>query len=92
MDPGHFVKLVVIEDRRRVGAARRGGSVREAAECLLDGWPRPHGPQYVAALRACHACLSGEIPTEPARAAFIEAAAEVGILIGEAPPRQGQQP
>jgi hypothetical protein len=33
------------------------------------------------------ACLSGEIPTEPARVAFIAAAGEVGILIGEAPLR-----
>jgi Protein of unknown function (DUF982) len=88
MGPCRFDKLVVIEDTRRVGSLRNVGSVLEAAETLLDKWPKGRGPKHREALRACHACLSGEIPTESARAAFIEAAIEVGILIGEAPARR----
>ena len=86
MDDGPFGKLVVIE-RGPPGAARSVGSVQEAAECLLDGWPRPHGALYVAALRACHDALAGKISTETARQAFLRAAREAGILIGEAPLR-----
>jgi hypothetical protein len=87
-----FDKLVVIEDRRRVGSQRNVGSVREAAECLIGiHWPRPRGPKSRAAERACLRAHAGEIAPEAARQAFMEAAGEAGILIGEAPVRGGQQ-
>jgi hypothetical protein len=87
-----FDKLVVVADRRRVGSQRNVGSVREAAECLIDiHWPRPRGPKSRAAERACLRAHAGEIAPEAARQAFMEAAGEAGILIGEAPVRGGQQ-
>jgi hypothetical protein len=87
VDPCRFDRLVVIEDRHRVGSRRNVGSAREAAKILLDKWPRPRGSAYVAALQACFAALAGEILPEAARQAFMDAAREVGILIGEAPVR-----
>ena len=81
-----FDKLVVIEDRRRVGSQRNVGSVREAAECLIGiHWPRPRGARHRAAEEACLRAHAGEIPPEAARQAFVEAAREAGILIGDAP-------
>jgi hypothetical protein len=85
LDPYRFDKLVVIEDRRRVGSRRNVGSVREAAACLLDEkWPKPRGPKSRAAAEACLQALAGEILPEAARQAFIAAAREAGVLIGEA--------
>jgi hypothetical protein len=82
-----FNRLVVIETRR-IGQLRNVGSVTEAAECLVaSDWPRPHGAQHRAASRACLRALAGEISPEAARRAFMEAAREAGILIGEAPVR-----
>jgi hypothetical protein len=71
----------------RFGLHRCIESVREAAKCLIDRWPENHGKAYLAALHACHDALGGELATEIARQAFIAAAREVGILIGEAPLR-----
>ena len=62
-----FDKLVVIEDRRRVGSQRNVGSVREAAECLIGiHWPRPHGARHRAAERACLRAHAGENVTSGA--------------------------
>jgi Protein of unknown function (DUF982) len=83
-----FDKLVVIEDRRRVGSQRNVGSVREAAECLIGiHWPQPRGARHREAATACLQALAGEINPEIARLAFMAAAHEAGILIGEAPLR-----
>jgi Protein of unknown function (DUF982) len=88
MDPYRFDRLVVIEDRRRLGSRRNVGSVREAAECLLDKkWLKPRSPKSRAAAEACLQALAGEILPEAARQAFMDAAREAGILIGEAPVR-----
>src|SRR4029453_12103684 len=84
---GSFERLVVIEQPGRVGQYRRVGSVREAAECLIDQWPKNRGVAYLAALHACLDAVRGSVSTETARQAFIAAAREVGILIGEAPLR-----
>jgi Protein of unknown function (DUF982) len=87
-----FDRLVVIEDRRRVETRRNVGSVQEAAECLIGiHWPRPGGAQHRAAAEACLQAMAGEISPEAVRQAFMEAAREAGILIGEAPVRGGQQ-
>jgi hypothetical protein len=52
-----------------------------------DQWPKNRGVAYLAALHACLDALRGTVSTETARQAFIAAAREVGILIGEAPLR-----
>jgi Protein of unknown function (DUF982) len=84
----YFNRLVVIEDRRRVGTRRNVGSVQEAAEILVAShWPQPRGPRHREAATACLQVLAGEINPEIARLAFMAAAHEAGILIGEKPVR-----
>jgi hypothetical protein len=84
----YFDRLVVIEDRRRVGMWRNVGLVQEAAEILVSShWPKPRGPRHREAAEACLQALAGEINPEIARLAFMAAAHEAGILIGEAPVR-----
>jgi hypothetical protein len=88
MDSCRFNRLVIIEDRRRAGSVHNTGSVQEAAEILVAShWPRPRGPRHREAATACLQALAGEINPEIARLAFMAAAAEAGILIGEAPLR-----
>jgi Protein of unknown function (DUF982) len=83
-----FYRLVVVDDRRRVGTRRNVGSVQEAAECLVSShWPQPRGARHREAATACLQALAGEIAPGVARQAFMEAAREAGILIGDAPVR-----
>ena len=71
----------------RIGRLRNVGSVAEAAEYLVGSdWPR-RGAQHCAAATACLQALAGEISPEAARQAFIAAAREAGIFIGEKPLR-----
>ena len=81
----HFSRRVVIESGR-VRRMRRIGSVREAAQYLLEGWPHERrGTAYSEALSACVTVLSGADNPEIARDAFIAAAKEVGIFVREGP-------
>ena len=75
----------VIIETAQVGRLRTVTSVREAAECLLDaGWPKGRrGKAHKAAVGACHAALGGRLDAEAARAAFILAAQEAGIVASE---------
>ncbi|MER9061738.1 DUF982 domain-containing protein [Mesorhizobium sp. M0074] len=77
-----FRKPVVVQpgriDRDRVVA-----SVSDAAEVLLRDWPRPEGKSRLAAIEACLAVIRGEKPPRIARQAFIAAAKEARILLGE---------
>ena len=59
-------------------------SAREAAECLIGGWPKGRrGRAYIAGLGAMNAALGGRLDAETARAAFIAAAKEAGIFVRE---------
>ena len=79
-----FRPSVCIE-MKQPARSRAVGSVREAAECLLDaGWPKGRrGKAHKAAVGACHAALGGRLDAEAARAAFILAAQEAGIVAPE---------
>jgi hypothetical protein len=80
-----FARPVVIETNV-VGRHRVVGSVREAAECLVSGWPhKGRGRAYLVALSLCHETLVRDGDAEPARQAFIAAANEVGVFVREAP-------
>jgi hypothetical protein len=60
------------------------GSVREAAECLVDDWPTEgRGRAYQIACIICRRALAGYAAAEPARLAFIAAAKEVDIFVRE---------
>ncbi len=56
-------------------------SAKGACECLID-WPHANrgGPAYREAVDACNAAISGTGTAEAARAAFIRAAEESGML------------
>lgn len=60
-------------------------STREAAECLLYGWPAVGlNRKHLEARRACLAVLEGQKKALTARRAFAAAAKEAGILIEHA--------
>ena len=68
---------------------RRIGSAKEAAECLLRGWPElGRGKRFLTALEAFRNAVTGKGQVEPARKAFIAAAKEVGIFVREAEPKR----
>ncbi|CAN7677152.1 DUF982 domain-containing protein [Phyllobacterium sp. LjRoot231] len=58
-------------------------SIGEAAEFLLYHWPLAHGEKLSAARQACIDALHGKITCTRARAAFIEAAKEADIYVGQ---------
>ncbi len=81
-----FAQIVFVEDSRS-GGIQAVGSVREAEDCLRKNWPKSaHGARYAAAIQACRGSRDGELPTERARRALLEAAREVGILVREGRP------
>ncbi|WP_246696162.1 DUF982 domain-containing protein [Mesorhizobium sp. SARCC-RB16n] len=55
----------------------------DAAEVLLRDWPEPASEMRLAAIRACLAVIRGEKPPRTARQAFIVAAKDARILLGE---------
>nr|WP_320196647.1 DUF982 domain-containing protein [Agrobacterium rosae]MDX8316330.1 DUF982 domain-containing protein [Agrobacterium rosae] len=60
------------------------GTVSALARCLLRHWPDgTHGEAYVTALMVCDAVLAGgeDDTAEDARASFIAAAHEAGLLV-----------
>ena len=66
------------------GRVRAVGSVREAAECLVAGWPeKGRGEAYRAALQATYNAIGETLAPEVARLAFIAAAKEAGIFVRE---------
>jgi hypothetical protein len=77
-----FKQVIVQTDE--IGPLRAVGSVREAAECLVDDWPTEgRGRAYHIACIICHRTLAGDIAAEAARRAFIAAAKEAGVFVRE---------
>jgi hypothetical protein len=60
-------------------------TAREASDYLLNEWPGKRSPKHRAALQACHDALAGGKPAMIARRAFIAAAREADILVGDRP-------
>ncbi|WP_352666291.1 DUF982 domain-containing protein [Mesorhizobium sp. M0166] len=50
-DPFFAVPITV--ETETVGEFRTLSSVSEAATFMMERWPEPHGPRYIAALQAC---------------------------------------
>jgi hypothetical protein len=75
-----FVSVVVVETSEP-GRLRRVSSVREAAECLVSGWPATTGAAYRTATKACYVALSGKGSADEVFAAFVEAAREADVLV-----------
>ena len=58
-------------------------STADAAFVLMHLWPSPTGPKHLRAREVCLAVLSGEMPPNEARKAFLAAADEAKVFIYE---------
>lgn len=62
-----------------------GRYVRSPVEALhiLDGWwQKVDGPAYQNAINVCIAAIRNEVSPEDARAAFVSALSEGGVILG----------
>jgi hypothetical protein len=57
--------------------------VYECSSFLLRNWPGKRGPAHRAALQACHDASADKKPISSVRRAFISAARDAGILVGQ---------
>jgi hypothetical protein len=76
-DPFFAVPITV--ETGTVGEFRTLSSVSEAATFMMERWPEPHGPRYIAALQACTGLLTTAEDVENARRAFLTAAKDAGL-------------
>ncbi|MCR4267766.1 DUF982 domain-containing protein [Nitratireductor sp. ZSWI3] len=79
MGEGWFARPVPIS----VGIAgdiRYVSSARQAVGMLSGSWRETGSAKHQAALLACQRAMSGEMPTESARSAFVDAASEARVL------------
>jgi hypothetical protein len=74
-----FNRPVVVQPGR-IDRDRVVTNVREAA---LRDWPQPESEKRFAAMQACLAVIKGELPPRVARQAFIDAAKDARIFLGE---------
>ena len=56
-------------------------SVQAASWAMIEDWPLDEGPALDRALHACTCVIEGKRKAEDARAAFVAAAEEAGILV-----------
>jgi len=56
-------------------------NTQEAVELLTTHWRDAGSPKHQSALRACRRAASGDVPSDIAREAFVEAAREAHILV-----------
>jgi len=56
-------------------------NAHDAMKLLTDNWREQKSAGYKAAKIACRGAMSGEVPADVARQAFVEAAAEAKILV-----------
>ncbi len=77
-----FNRPVVVQPGR-IDRDRVVTNVREAAQILLRDWPQPESEKRFAAMQACLAVIKGELPPRVARQAFIDAAKDARIFLGE---------
>ncbi|MER9832529.1 DUF982 domain-containing protein [Mesorhizobium sp. M0134] len=82
MPTKRFKKAVVVQPGR-IDRDRVVVSVSDAAEMLLREWPQSASKSRLTAIEACLAVLRGEKPPRIARQAFLAAAKEARILLGE---------
>ena len=86
-----FAACVVVETPTKPGQLRRIGAVREAAECLLYGWPEQKGVEHRLAVQACYYALQGEGTTRTAYWSFIVAAKDADIFVRETPMNSSEE-
>ncbi|MCJ8519426.1 hypothetical protein ABID21_002353 [Pseudorhizobium tarimense] len=57
------------------------GSIEAAAWALIEDWPTEEGPALDRALTTCTGVMEGKRKPDEARASFVAAASEAGILV-----------
>ena len=73
----------------RAGRRRVVRSAAQAAFLLVDRWPdTERGPQYRLALQACMDVMEGRRAAASARRAFIRAAKDAAVFVGEGKARR----
>jgi hypothetical protein len=77
-----FTRPVVIQPGR-IDRDRVVNDVRDAAQVLLREWPDQTSKKRQAAMEACLRVFRGEGSARSARRAFIEAAKDARIFLGE---------
>lgn len=77
-----FHKPVVVQPRR-IDRDRVVITLADAAEILLRDWPIAESKKRTAAMQACLQVIRGEKPPRVARQAFIAAAKDARIFLGE---------
>jgi len=77
-----FTRPVVIQPGR-IDRDRVVTNVRDAAQLLLREWPDQSSEKRQAAMEACLRVFRGEGSARSARRAFIEAAKDARIFLGE---------
>ena len=56
-------------------------TVQAASWAMIEAWPLDDGPALDRALLVCAGVIEGKRKTDDARAAFVAAATEAGILV-----------
>lgn len=79
----HFHKPVIIQPGR-IDRDRVVTTVAEAAQILIHQWPEPKCEKRHAAMRACLDVIRGDRAPGHARVAFVDAAKQARILVGDA--------
>jgi hypothetical protein len=77
-----FHKPVVVQPGR-IDRDRVVITLADAAEILLRDWPIAESKKRTAAMQACLQVIRGEKPPRVARQAFIAAAKDARIFLGE---------
>ncbi|RUV43502.1 MAG: DUF982 domain-containing protein [Mesorhizobium sp.] len=63
------------------GSIRHISNAQQAVELLTGQWRDAGSAKHGAALRACRRAMSGDVPADNAREAFISAAREAHVLV-----------
>ncbi|TJW31473.1 MAG: DUF982 domain-containing protein [Mesorhizobium sp.] len=80
MNQGWFSRPVAVS----VGIAgdiRNISNAQQAVELLKGHWRDAGSAKHGSALRACRRAMTGDVPAEVARDAFVEAAREAHVLV-----------
>ena len=67
----------------RVDRDRIVVGTKDAAKILLRDWPATDNPKRVLAMKACLEVINGRKPPYVARAAFVAAAKDAGVYLGD---------
>jgi len=80
MTEGWFSKPVAVSVGI-AGAIQHISNAHQAVDLLKGPWRDAGSQSHGSALRACHRAMSGDVPADAARDAFVGAAREAHVLV-----------